>query len=231
VNDADRSVPGRLARRAGRLADDAESRVPVLLALVAALAMQLAIPTDYTLIPRWPLIAMEAALLVVMALTDPLRVTRGTRIGTYATYALLAAITIDNTASAVVLDIRIVTGQVADDAAGLLGSGAAIYLTNIVVFGIWFWKLDSGGPVARHNAEHEYPDFMFPQRGNPELAPPTWRPTFVDYLYVSLTNVMAFSPTDTMPLARWAKGMMAVQALVALSTAALVIARAIGALN
>jgi hypothetical protein len=193
--------------------------------------MQMAIPADYTLFPRWPLIAMEAALLLVMALTNPIRVTRGTRVGTYATYVLLAAITIDNTASAVVLDIRIVTGQVADDAAGLLGSGAAIYLTNIVAFGIWFWKLDSGGPVARHNGERQYPDFMFPQMGNPELAPPAWRPTFVDYFYVSLTNVMAFSPTDTMPLARWAKVMMAIQALVALSTAALVIARAIGALN
>lgn len=224
-------MPGQLARKAGQLANDAESRIPVLLALASAMALQLAIPEDYTLIPRWPLIVLEAALLAVMSLTDPVRVTRGTRIGTYATYALLAAITIDNTASAVVLDIRIVTGQVADDAAGLLGSGAAIYLTNIVVFGIWFWKLDSGGPVARHNAEREYPDFMFPQMGNPEVAPSGWRPTFVDYLYVSLTNVMAFSPTDTMPLARWAKVMMAVQALVALSTAALVIARAIGALN
>lgn len=195
------------------------------------MAMQLAIPTDYTLIPRWPLIVLEAILLVVMALTDPVRVTRATRAGTYATYAMLAAITIDNTASAVVLDVRIISGQVSNDAAGLLGSGAAIYITNIVVFGIWFWRLDGGGPVARHDRTHKYPDFMFPQMGNPELAPPNWRPTFVDYLYVSITNVMAFSPTDTMPLARWAKAMMSVQAMVALSTAALVIARAIGVLG
>ena len=227
----EQSVPGQLARKAGQLANDAESRIPVLVALIAAMAMQMAIPTDYTLLPRWPLIVLEAILLVVMALTDPVRATRGTRIGTYATYALLAAITIDNTASAVVLDVRILTGQVSNDAAGLLGSGAAIYLTNVVVFGIWFWKLDSGGPVARHNRERKYPDFMFPQMGNPELAPPGWRPTFVDYLYVSITNVMAFSPTDTMPLARWAKSMMAVQAMVALSTAALVIARAVGVLG
>ncbi|MDY7000012.1 MAG: hypothetical protein SW019_25780 [Actinomycetota bacterium] len=208
-----------------------ESRIPVLIALVAAMTLQLAIPKDYTLIPRWPLIVMEAILLVVMALTNPDRATRATRIGTYATFALLTAITVDNTASAVVLDIRILSGQVSNDAAGLLGSGAAIYLTNIVVFGIWFWKLDSGGPVARSRGERRYPDFMFPQMGNPELAPPDWRPAFVDYVYLSITNVMAFSPTDTMPLARWAKVMMSLQAMVALSTAALVIARAVGVLG
>ncbi|QFS91773.1 hypothetical protein FIV07_13495 [Mycobacterium sp. THAF192] len=213
-----------------RVAADTESRLPVLIALVAAMAMQLAIPKDYTLIPRWPLIVLEAVLLVVMAATNPLKRTRATRVGTVATYCLLAAITLDNTASAVVLDIRILSGQVSDDAAGLLGSGAAIYLTNIVVFGIWFWKLDSGGPIARYHGERKYPDFMFPQMGNPELAPPNWRPAFLDYLYLSITNVMAFSPTDTMPLARWAKAMMSVQAMVALSTAALVIARAVGVL-
>jgi hypothetical protein len=72
---------------------------------------------------------------------------------------------------------------------------------------------------------------MFPQMTTPNVAKPNWRPTFVDYLYVSVTNVMAFSPTDTMPLARWAKVMMTVQAMVALSTAGLVIARAVNVLG
>ena len=81
------------------------------------------------------------------------------------------------------------------------------------------------------SGERPYPDFMFPQMTTPNVAKPDWRPTFVDYLYVSVTNVMAFSPTDTMPLARWAKTMMTVQAMVALSTAALVISRAVNVLG
>jgi hypothetical protein len=143
----------------------------------------------------------------------------------------LGAITTDNTLSAVLLDIRILSGEVSNKAAVLLGSGAAIFVTNIIVFGVWYWELDRGGPFARRAGEQPYPDFLFPQMTEPKIARPDWRPKFVDYLYVSLTNVMAFSPTDTMPLARWAKAMMAVQAMVALSTAGLVIARAVNVLG
>ena len=152
-------------------------------------------------------------------------------VGRYATWVLLAAITVDNTLSAVMLDVRILSGDVSNNAAVLLGSGAAIFVTNIIVFGIWYWELDRGGPFARHFGERPYPDFMFPQMSTPQVSKPDWRPTFVDYLYVSVTNVMAFSPTDTMPLARWAKAMMTIQAMVALSTAALVIARAVNVLG
>lgn len=129
------------------------------------------------------------------------------------------------------LDISIITGRVSNDAAVLLGSGAAIFVTNIIVFGILYWELDRGGPFARHAGERPYPDFMFPQMASPDVAKPNWRPTFVDYLYLSFTNVLAFSPTDTMPLARWAKLLMTVQAMVALSVAGLVIARAVNVLG
>ena len=131
------------------------------------------------------------------------------------------------------LDIRILSGEVSNKAAVLLGSGGAIFVTNIIVFGIWYWELDRGGPFARRAGEQPYPDFMFPQMDpdTAKLVKPGWRPTFLDYLYVSLTNAMAFSPTDTMPLARWAKGMMAVQSLVAVTTIALVIARAVNVLG
>ena len=88
-----------------------------------------------------------------------------------------------------------------------------------------------GGPFARREGERPYPDFLFPQMTDPTNAKPGWRPTFVDYLYVSFTNVVAFSPTDTMPMARWAKLMMTVQALVSLSTVALVLARAVNVLR
>jgi hypothetical protein len=210
---------------------DPESVLPVLAAVLSAMALQVAIPKSYTLVPRWPLLVLEALLLVALLVINPLVMTRRTRFGRYATWVLLAAITIDNTLSAVLLDIRILTGDVSNDAAVLLGSGAAIFGTNVIVFGIWYWELDRGGPFARHAGERPYPDFMFPQMATPGVAKPDWRPTFVDYLYVSVTNVMAFSPTDTMPLARWAKAMMTIQAMVALSTAGLVIARAVNVLG
>jgi hypothetical protein len=223
--DAERHVPSWVRPR------DPESVLPVLVAVLAAMALQVAIPRSYTLVPRWPLLVLEALLLVVLLGINPLVMTRRTRVGRYATWVLLAAITADNTLSAVLLDVRILTGEVSNNAAVLLGSGAAIFVTNIIVFGIWYWELDRGGPFARHAGERPYPDFLFPQMTTPNIAKPGWRPTFVDYLYVSVTNVMAFSPTDTMPLARWAKAMMTVQAVVAVSTLVLVVARAVNVLD
>jgi hypothetical protein len=212
---------------------DPESRLPVLFALIAVIGLQLGIPKSYTVVPRWPLIGLELLLLAVLTWLNPLRLTNATRLGRSATLVLLAAITLDNTLSAALLDIRILSGEVSNKAAVLLGSGGAIFVTNIIVFGIWYWELDRGGPFARRAGEQPYPDFMFPQMDpdTAKLVKPGWRPTFLDYLYVSLTNAMAFSPTDTMPLARWAKGMMAVQSLVAVTTIALVIARAVNVLG
>jgi len=213
-----------------------ESRWPVLVALISAMVMQGAIPKRYTVVPRWPLLAMEVALVVVLMIINPVRLTRATRLGKGASLLLLAAITIDNTASAVVLDYHILTGTVSNDAALLLGSGAAVFITNIIVYGIWYWEIDLGGPFARagvteRTPERQYPDFLFPQMDKRHLAPKDWEPRFLDYLYVSLTNVMAFSPTDTMPLTRRAKAMMSLQALVAVSTIALVFARAVNVLR
>ena len=142
---------------------DPESRLPVLFALVAVIGLQLAIPKSYTVVPRWPLIGLELLLLAVLTWLNPLRLTNATRLGRYATWVLLAAITLDNTLSAVLLDIRILSGEVSNKAAVLLGSGAAIFVTNIIVFGIWYWELDRGGPFARRAGEQPYPDFMFPQ--------------------------------------------------------------------
>ncbi|BDX32542.1 hypothetical protein TUM20985_30890 [Mycobacterium antarcticum] len=222
---AERRVPSWL--RPG----DPENRWPVLLAILAAMAIQHSIPVQYTVLPRWPLIIMELLLLVVMLLINPVRLSRPTTIGRWASLVLTAAITVDNTASAVVLAKRILTGEVSNNAAVLLGGGVAIFVTNVIAFGIWYWELDRGGPFARHAGERFYPDFLFPQMTDPDKARPDWRPTFVDYLYVSFTNVVAFSPTDTMPLARWAKAMMTVQSLVSMTTIALVIARAVNVLG
>lgn len=208
-----------------------ESTMPVLCALVAAIALQLAIPRQYTVVPHWPLVVLELLLIIVLVTLNPVRLNRRTRIGRCASLILLSAIVLDNTASAILLNGHILTGKVSNDPAILLGSGAAVFLTNIIAFGICYWELDRGGPIVRCQVIQPQPDFMFPQMGNPELAPNGWAPKFYDYLYVSVTNVMAFSPTDTLPLARWAKMLMAAQALVAVSTIALVFARAVNVLG
>jgi hypothetical protein len=223
--DAEKRVPAWVRH------GDPESAIPARIAVLAVMAQQMAIPRSYTVVPRWPLLVLEVLLLVALLWINPRVMTRTTQFGRYATWVLLGAITIDNTLSAVLLDVRIISGEVSNNAAVLLGSGAAIFVTNVIAFGIWYWELDRGGPFARHSGERPYPDFLFPQMTTPNVAKPDWRPTFVDYLYVSVTNVMAFSPTDTMPLARWAKAMMTLQALVALSTAALVISRAVNVLG
>jgi hypothetical protein len=193
--------------------------------------MQYAIPDKYGLHPRWLIPTLELVLLVPLVALNPVRLTRSTTLGKYASLAVVAAITMDNGLSAAFLDYDILTGKASGDATGLIASGAAVYLTNIIAFGIWYWELDRGGPFARMAGSDPYPDFLFPQMSNPDLAPPKWMPQFVDYLYVSFTNVVAFSPTDTMPLSRWAKSLMGFQSIVALSTTALVIARAVNVLK
>lgn len=106
-----------------------------------------------------------------------------------------------------------------------------IYLTNIIAFGIWYWQFDRGGPADRADGLSPYPDLLFPQMTQSHLARTDWEPQFGDYLYVSLTNATAFSPTDTMPLTLWAKLLMGLQSAVALSTTALVIARVVNILK
>ena len=130
---------------------------------------------------------------------------------------------------------RLVTELVHSNAANapgpLLITGAVIWLTNIIVFALWYWEFDRGGPVARANGTRPYPDFLFVQMTSPNLAPPDWEPTFGDYLYLSFTNATAFSPTDVMPLSRWAKMAMTAQASVSIVTVVLVVARAVNILR
>lgn len=225
-DSADRILPAWLRSTAH------ESRLPVASAIVVAAALQLVLAQQFTLIhPRWLLPSLEIALLVTLVVLSPLRRTRYTPQGRYVSLLLVAIISLDNGFSAVLLDMGLINGTAGDQAAPLLASAGAIYLTNVIAFGIWYWELDSGGPLARAAATRHYPDFLFPQMTQHHLASKNWEPRFWDYLYVSFTNATAFSPTDTMPMPRWAKGLMAVQSAIALSTTALVIARAVNILK
>ena len=114
----------------------------------------------------------------------------------------------------------------------LLGSGVALWFSNVVAFGLAFWELDCGGPVRRAMSEtRTAPDIQFPQDDNPSLARPGWAPHLLDYLYVSTTNSIAFSPTDAMPLTRPTKGLMAIESAVSVVTVLLIAARAVNILH
>lgn len=203
-----------------------------MVAILAAAALQLFLPEKFTLIhPRWLPPMLEVALLVSLAVINPLRMERHTSIGRKLGLLLVAIISVDNGFSAILLDAKLIGGTAGSDAAPLLGSAAAIYLTNVIAFGIWYWELDRGGPVARAAAVSPYPDFLFPQMTQEHLVSEHWEPHFADYLYTSFTNATAFSPTDTMPLTRGVKFLMALQSAIALSTTALVIARAVNILK
>jgi len=129
------------------------------------------------------------------------------------------------------LVIGLVNGTEGKSAGSLLITGGMIWLTNVIVFALWYWEFDRGGPASRANADRTYPDFQFVQMATPQLAPPDWEPAFADYLYLAFTNAAAFSPTDVMPMSRWAKMGMTLQAAISIVTVALVVARAVNILN
>jgi hypothetical protein len=122
-------------------------------------------------------------------------------------------------------------GPETNSAADLLRVGFLVWLYTIIAFAFLYWELDGGGPEARASASPQFPDLAFPGHLNPGVAPPDWRPTFFDYLYLGFTNATAFSPTDVMPFAHWAKLAMATQATGSLAILGLVVARAVNILK
>ena len=209
-----------------------ERRWPVTLTVIVAITLQLLLPPHLTgPLPRWVLPALEGALLIGLSIANPVRIERRGKPVRAASIVLILLITLANAASAVLLIHAIVRGtSPPTKAAPLLASGASIWATNVIAFALWYWEFDRGGPVNRSLGTAQHPDLLFPQMATPELAPPDWEPRFVDYLYMSFTNATAFSPTDVMPLARWAKLTMLVQSAVSLAVGALVIARAVNIL-
>ncbi|MDQ6839907.1 MAG: hypothetical protein M3137_16670 [Actinomycetota bacterium] len=208
-----------------------ESRLPVAVAVILAIGLQIALPAHLVFKPTWLLPGLEGAVLVGITLANPRRISRTSTLLRTASTALIALTSLANAWSSGQLIHGLINGTEGQNAGPLLSSGGSIYLTNIIVFALWYWEWDRGGPVARSQGRRLYPDFLFPQMTQAHLAPDNWVPTFFDYAYLSFTNATAFSPTDTMPLARWAKMLMLIQSAVSLITLALVIARAVNILK
>ena len=208
-----------------------EPRWPVTLSVVAAVVLQTLLPNQLRFLPRGVEPALEAALLLGLIVANPVRIERRSRFVRLVSIVLIFLITLANATSAVLLIRAILDGKAGSSAGPLLATGASVWATNVIAFALWYWEFDRGGPVHRAHGTFQHPDMLFPQMTVQELTPSDWEPQFVDYLYTAFTNATAFSPTDVMPMARWAKLTMLVQSAVSLALGALVIARAVNILN
>jgi uncharacterized membrane protein len=177
-------------------------------------------------------VPIEIGLLIALVIVDPGRIDRRSELLRRLSIALTFVLAVTAAVAAIWLVIELVDG--APDlgkASTLLTTGGAVWADVNVTFALLYWELDGGGSAERLHNRREFPHLAFPEQMNPHLAPPEWRPMFADYLYLGFTNALAFSPTDVMPLARWAKLMMAVQAAISLVILSLVIANAVNLLG
>jgi len=204
---------------------------PGQLAIAAALALYLILPPKLTIGPNWVLPAAELVVLAALVAATP-RGGRTPKRRRVLALSLVLVATVANLVAVGLLTHYLVIGGHARGA-DLINGGAVIWCTNLVLFAVWYWELDRGGPVAPEKNERPQltPDFLFPQMTDARYAAPGWKPHFGDYLYVSLTNQTAFSPTDTMPLTARIKLLMGVQSVASLITVGIIVARAVNILS
>jgi len=208
-----------------------EPRWPAMIALFAAGGLRLALPSYLSLGPDWLLIAVVAVLMIPTTWArhygyDTLNKVLG--------YLLISIVTVDMVLSLGLLVAALPTHKQAP--ADMLRSAAALWITNIIVFASWYWRLDAGGPRARElrgvhtDGAFLFPQMMLNQQAKREMGEECWSPGFVDYLFLAFNTSTAFSPTDSPVLTPWAKMLMMVQALISLLTVALLAARAVNIL-
>ena len=209
-----------------------EPRWPAQIAIVVAVGLYVLLPGKLTvnLGARWVVPALLGALSLVLIVVSPKHITRDSKQIRIAALTLIGLINLVNFVSLGQLIQALLYKSAAIPGRQLIVSSVPIWLTNVIVFGLWYWELDRGGPAARQLPEHPRPDFLFPQMSTPGSAP-GWAPDLLDYIYTSFTNATAFSPTDTLPLTAWAKLLMMLQSLASLVTVAVVISRAVNILS
>jgi hypothetical protein len=216
-----------------------EARGEAIVFVVAAAALLIGLAAT-SLFAGWELLGLHGWVWLVLCLPEALLaggLLMSSRVADYERahrllQRLLSVVVLGNLGGLALLVSALVREKSTDlTGAQLLMSGATIWIVNVIVFGLWFWTLDAGGPLRRAVAGRRTPDFQFPQEENPQLAPDGWYPRLEDYVYVALTNAIAFSPTDAMPLTRPAKSLMALQAGISVTAVLLVAARAVNVLG
>ncbi len=192
-------------------------------AVIVCLVLYVILPKEFTVGPDWIFVVIEVAILgvlIVESMTNRMSIVTARRAG----IAGAGLLSLANAGSLVLLSHALLFQRHLGPGT-LTKSAADIWITNLVVFALWYWLLDRGGQAVRGTSDESYPDFFFPQMEHPHLAPEGWTPQFVDYAYLSFTNLAAFSPTDTLPLSPIAKLLMTFQSMISLVTIGLVVAR------
>ena len=202
----------------------AEPRWPVLFTVLALGVLNFSLPPTLTVGPRWVLLAVVAVLSVPTMMDHRAgRKSLSRALG----YAVSGVVTIALVGSLVLLIAGL--PKKSETPVELAKSAACLWIANVLVFAIWYWRLDAGGPFARDGrGAHTEGDFFFPQMMDGCPGPKNWSPRFVDYLFLAFNNSTAFSPTDTPILSRWAKVLTMLQSLISLLVVAVLASRAVG---
>lgn len=206
-----------------------ELRSPVTFVVTVVILLQLLLPPSLALTGQREIVYAELFTAISLFMLNPGRIKVHKRNRFLLSITLNLLLTIVNVMLTVKLIDALLTGRVFVTTS-LLSSSAIIWFSNVVIFSLWYWEFDRGGPGARAQARDPYPDFLFPQMTDPRYAKEGWSPNYFDYLYTSFTNSIAFSPTDTLPLSRWAKLLMMVEALISSVVVILAVSRAINIL-
>lgn len=229
-------IPAKARYRAG------ESRWPAAIATIVAVGLYAALPNSLLIGGRYVIPVLEVAILAAVVAYNPVRMTRQTRNSRIFTLVLIYLILASNFIALVLLIHKLVTSNTGQGPQLILAA-LQIWLTNVIVFALAFWELDRGGPVVRHHTARDalpVADFRFPQDEDRDTVTEVhksassvtgWLASYTDYLYVSLTNSSAFSPTDTMPLSTRVKLLMGAESTMALITSVVVIAKGVGSLH
>jgi uncharacterized membrane protein len=204
-------------------------------ALVAAAGLYADLPSRFIAgggagafgIVRWVVPALTFLVLISLAAIRP----RGRLTRRHLAIGTIAIVSVANAVSIGLLIHLLINGASTKTPSTLLRAALHMWAVNVLLFALWFWQLDGGGPLARPSCAPSRRDFLFPQQTEEVFAASGWRPLFLDYLYVSFTNATAFSPTDAMPLSRWAKMLMLVESAISLALAVMVVARAVNILH
>jgi hypothetical protein len=224
-NAPERAIAAPMPRHKG------EPRWAMAVAVLVAEALHVSLPSQVrTLGQVWIYPVIGVGLLLVLVIGDPGRINNRAIWLRVVTSLLIASITIDNAVNAIHLVQLITTNAKLGSGTRLLGTGAAIWLVNVIAFGLWYWDLDQGGAAERATGTTRLPAFLFPEMTNPELVKAGWYPQLIDYLHMSFATATAFSPTDVSAIKHWSKMLMTFESAVSLLLAVLVVARAINIL-
>ncbi|HYU77325.1 MAG TPA: hypothetical protein VEL31_32045 [Ktedonobacteraceae bacterium] len=229
TNESQHSMPGTADNEAAPYKHTVifNPRWAVIMGILAIGFLYLALPESLTFGPSWLLLAIEAVLLIPLLFIGITQRPVPHITLRFFAFAVLAVVTLGLAASIVLLVNTVITGST--KGSFLLRSAALLWITNILVFALWYWEIDGGGPHKRHMSGHQAADFMFPQQADGNKT--GWVAEFVDYLFVAFTGATALSPADTFPLTRPAKLLMMTEAMLSLIIIVLLAARAVNILG